>query len=118
VNRLLVAVTAIGIVLAVPHPAYASRPACSSSIQAPRLATSATFEKSQIVIDEGLRGTANVLVTIDDNGVVQRASVVSSTGNGLLDSEALRVAKTMRFAPQTACPAIAGSYSVVVDFTD
>ncbi len=117
-NRLLVAIAAIGIALAVPHPAFANRPACGSSIKAPMLATSTTFDKSEVVIQQGLRGTTNVPVTIDDNGIVQRASVLSSSGNGLLDNEALRVAKTMRFSPQNECPAIAGSYSVVVDFTD
>lgn len=117
-NRLLVAAAAIGIALGIPHPALANHPACSTTVNPPVLSSGATFERSEVVVEQGLTGKANVLVTIDDSGTVQRAAVLASTGNGLLDNEALRVAKTMRFAAQDTCPAIAGSYSVVVEFAD
>lgn len=112
------AATAIGIALAATHPALASRPACGNTSASPVLATSSTFEKSEVVIEQGLTGTANVLVNIDDYGIVRRALMLNSTGYALLDNEALRVAQSMRFVPQDTCRAIGGSYSVVVDFKD
>ena len=117
-NRLLIAIAAIGIGLAVPHAALANRPACGNTPAAPILASSPVFPESELVIEEGLTGTANVLVDLDDNGVVRHASVLASAGNAILDNEALRVAKGMHFVPQGTCPAIAGSYSVLVEFKD
>jgi TonB family protein len=49
--------------------------------------------------DAGIGGTARVWVLVDEEGVVRRAQLATSSGYDALDQAALRVAGEMRFTP-------------------
>ena len=117
-NRLLVAMAAtaaIGLALATPTPAFAAT-ACSAS-SAPVLVSVPQYDRTQFSLDQNFYGTANIMVALDETGNVSQARVLESTGFNLLDIEALRVAKSMRFASDGIC-SIAGKYSVKVTFAE
>jgi TonB family protein len=117
VKRLLLAAAVVGMGLVTSAPAFASRPACDEAHGTPVLATSPNFDKPPFATQQGFIGTANVHVDLDNDGTVHEAHIFSSTGNALLDREALHVAQSLKFAPdRDACPAMAGSYSVLVNF--
>ena len=56
-------------------------------------------EYPPILRDAGIGGTTSVDFFIDTRGVVQRVLVAETSGHEVLDSAALRVARTFRFTP-------------------
>ncbi|MXY31367.1 MAG: M56 family metallopeptidase [Gammaproteobacteria bacterium] len=56
-------------------------------------------EYPPILRDAGIGGTTSVHFFIDTSGVVQRVLVAETSGHEVLDSAALRVARTFRFTP-------------------
>lgn len=114
---LLLAAAAISIGLITTAPAQAGRPACNATQGTPVLVTPSDFDKSQFATEQGFHGTANVRIDLTNDGIVIGARIVTSSGSSFLDREALQVARTMKFVPdRDSCPAIAGSYSVLVSF--
>jgi TonB family protein len=65
----------------------------------------------------GISGTVSVQVNIGPDGSLLATYIDQSSGNGLLDLEALRVARKARYAPATSqCEPVAGSYVLEVQF--
>ena len=51
---------------------------------------------------KGIQGTANIRLSLDQNGKVTGASISKSSGNSALDASALRAAKRWKFRPATS----------------
>jgi TonB family protein len=67
--------------------------------------------------NRGITGTSVVRVALSETGAVTGVRVLKSSGSFVLDTEAMRVAKEMRYAPEMqACKAVAGSYAVEIEF--
>jgi TonB family protein len=65
----------------------------------------------------GITGTTSVQVNIGPDGSLLGTYVVQSSGNELLDLEALRAARKARYAPGTSdCEPVAGAYLLEVQF--
>ena len=57
------------------------------------------MKAQQPLMAEGLGGTVYVWFLIDEEGVVQRAQLVESSGNPSLDAAAMDVAEVIQFTP-------------------
>lgn len=67
--------------------------------------------------EQHVEGTSFIKVDISPEGKVEKASVKVSAGNGSLDSEAIKIAKTSTYKAATEdCKPAAASYVLVVDF--
>lgn len=65
----------------------------------------------------GPYGEAGIAVTLDERGNVVETHVFESSGNALLDREALIAAKLSQYLPErNLCASRGGSYIVLVDF--
>jgi TonB family protein len=65
----------------------------------------------------GISGATSVQVNIGPDGSLLATFIAQSSGNGLLDLEALRVAREARYAPAMSnCEPVAGSYLLEVQF--
>jgi TonB family protein len=110
---------AIAFALAVPLPFQAGSAAqaanCTdtnaSLVEAPQA------EMPDALRALGITGTVTVQVNIGPDGSLLAAYIDQSSGNGLLDLEALRVARKARYAPATSnCEPVAGAYLLEVQF--
>jgi TonB family protein len=71
----------------------------------------------EIARQQGVDGSVVIRVGVSAMGLLENASVAQSSGNSLLDEEALRVARRSQYAPAVHdCRAIAGAYLYVVSF--
>ena len=68
---------------------------------------------------QGVEGTTDLRIDLATNGALTHAAVMDSSGDTLLDNEALRTAKLTSFSPELhGCQAIAGSYMLAVTFSN
>ncbi len=98
---------------AVPTPT--PHPACSN----PNVPAKAVDPISPPVPEEaaGASGSAQVEVTLNPSGGVERASVFRSTGNLVLDRAALRAARISVYTAEVRdCVPVTGTYLFTVDF--
>ncbi len=66
---------------------------------------------------QGATGTALVVVTVDEQGIVRVASVYKSSGNAALDNSALTAARRSSYQPAIAnCLAVPAQYLFRADF--
>jgi TonB family protein len=65
----------------------------------------------------GLHGTAVIRFDLTEAGRVERPSVLTTSGSGILDQAALNAVDAMRYAPETqSCQPVTGTYAVEVNF--
>jgi TonB family protein len=65
----------------------------------------------------GVSGLSVIRIDLSDTGRVVDAKVMKSSGSYVLDTEAIRAAKAMWYAPELQdCNAVAGTYAVEVEF--
>jgi TonB family protein len=68
---------------------------------------------------QDLTGRSVIRVDLSDTGAVENSSLEVSSGFGILDQAAIRIARSMVYAPETrSCSPVSGSYAVEVDFND
>lgn len=104
-----------------PTLAATTGAACSNPDALPNLVDIAPIEIPQIAMIErgaaGPFGSATVEVDLNEAGDVQSSAIAQSSGDTLLDDEALSVVRSSRFTAEVhGCKALAGAYAVVVDF--
>jgi TonB family protein len=64
-----------------------------------------------------LSGSVKVRIDLDDAGTLQSVSIAESSGNAILDREALKAVRESTFSPEKVdCVGMAGSYAVEVSF--
>jgi protein TonB len=74
-------------------------------------------EYPEIAREQGASGIATVNVSLDAHGNVTAVSIAKSTGNAVLDQEALKAAKMSTFTPEVVdCKPIGGTYFFKADF--
>jgi periplasmic protein TonB len=104
-------------VAAAPTPAPTPARACANP-NADAIATDkVTPDMPEIARQMGATGTAQIKVTLDENGRVTDANVYKSTNNRALDQAALQAAKQSKYAAEVRnCVKVAGSYLYTVTF--
>lgn len=101
-----------------PSPAPTpARPACANPNVDAVATDKVTPEMPEIARQMGATGTAQIKVSLDENGKVTGISIYKSTGNRALDSAALDAAKQSKYAPEIKnCAKVAGTYLYTVAF--
>lgn len=99
-----------------PEPTPTPKPACS----VPNVAATTVSVVSPSVPDEvgsDVDAQAQVRVTLQPDGSVEAAQIYRTTGNGLLDREAMRAARASTYRAEIRdCVAVRGDYLFTVDF--
>lgn len=113
-----------GVPTAVPTVAPATAAPTEAPPSGPITATEANFtykatpDYPQIAQDQGIQGTAIVLVTIGVDGNLVSATIDRSSGNALLDQAALKAAHASRFHPYLVNgKPVEQQYTIVYEFT-
>jgi protein TonB len=113
-----------GVPTAVPTVAPATPAPTEAPPSGPITATEAAFtlrvqpDYPQIAQDQGIQGTAIVLVTIGVDGTLVSATIDKSSGNALLDQAALKAAHESRFRPYLVNgKPVEQQYTIVYEFT-
>ncbi len=102
-----------------PVAAASSHPSCAAAHEAAHIIHAETPISPPLAQLFGLTGTATVRVDLTEDGSVQDAFVVKSAGSPILDRAALRVAKSITYAPETrSCQPIRGSYALEVEYVE
>ncbi|MDE2483054.1 MAG: TonB family protein [bacterium] len=100
-----------------PEPTPTPKPACA----APYVPAQAVAVVSASVPDDAAQrtGEAQIAVTLTPSGAVASAAIHRSTGDLMLDREALRAARASTYAPEIRdCARVGGTYLFTVDFTE
>ncbi len=83
-----------------------------------RVLNQARPENGVTFIPSGDLVEVRVLVTISPGGALESARIEHSSGNGAIDREALRVARTSTYSPaMRECKPVTGSYLLRLDLT-
>ncbi len=100
-----------------PGPA-ATVAACPAPNRDARTLTLVPPEYPPSLVDSGVgERQVQVAVTIAPDGAVVNEAVVSSSGYGLIDRDALRVARETTYAPRIRnCRPVLGTYKYVIDY--
>lgn len=108
-----------------PPPLYTFEPIivraqCPLSDQPARVTYQYQPEWPEVALAQGVApATSTVAVTIDAQGNLVDESIWRSSGNDLLDNEALKAVRLSSYAPEMhQCVRFAGSYLMDVAFTD
>jgi TonB family protein len=65
----------------------------------------------------GFHAESALRVAIDANGKAESITILNSSGNTLLDSDALRAARSAKFSAETSnCHKVGGEYKLLVDY--
>lgn len=101
-----------------PEPTPTPKPACS----VPNVPATTVSVVSPSVPDEvgtDVDAQAQVRVSLQPDGSVEAVQIYRSTGNGLLDREAMRAARGSTYRAEIRdCIAVRGDYLFTVDFKD
>jgi protein TonB len=123
--KLLALALAAGSVSSFSSPASASTGvagstdarSCPSADRPASVLRSATPEIPPLAKLEGASGDVIVRVVVKPDGKLDSATISQSSGNAILDREALRVARETEFAPGVeSCHPLSGSYLYKVSF--
>jgi TonB family protein len=102
-----------------PAAASSSHPSCAVEHQAAHIIHAETPIAPPLAQLYGLTGTATVRVDLTEDGSVQAAFIVKSAGSPILDRAALKVARSIAYAPETrSCQPISGSYALEVEYAE
>jgi TonB family protein len=89
---------------------------CSAD-RAAQILSNSTPMLPNIAREQGVEGNVVLRISLSAAGRLESAAVARSSGNPLLDEEALRVARQSRYAPEIhACQHVAGAYFYEVGF--
>jgi TonB family protein len=98
----------IGSVKTCPHPNRAA------AVDGPTFA-----DYPMIAQQQQVEGTTMLRVDIGTNGALAHEAVLDSSGDALLDNEAMRTARISSFSPELRdCQAVAGAYMLTVAFSN
>ncbi len=98
-------------------PVESPQPVCSAADADAHTTNVVTADTPQEAEEQGLTGTTDVEVTLDENGGVTAATIYRSSGSMLLDNAAIRAARQSSYAPRMHdCAAASGSYIFTVTF--
>lgn len=90
---------------------------CPSADRPPSILRTATPEIPPIAKLEGASGDVLVRVDLKSDGKLEGAAIAQSSGNAVLDREALRVARETEYGSGVeSCRALSGSYLYKVSF--
>ncbi len=90
---------------------------CPSADRAASIVRTATPEIPPLAKLEGASGDALVRIDLKPDGTLAGATISQSSGNAVLDREALRVARESEYGPGVeSCHALSGSYLYRVSF--
>ena len=108
-------------ITATPYYAFAPiivRASCGTADTPAQVTYAYQPEWPEIALAQGIGpATTTVAVTIDSNGNLVDESVFRSSGNELLDNEALKAVRLSSYAPEIRqCARIAGSYLLDIAF--
>jgi TonB family protein len=101
-------------------PAAAAAPAaCTAPDVQAAIAHPVPVELPPIMAQQTLDTSAVVQIDLDEHGLPSNAAIVKSAGSAMLDDAARKSALAQSYAPEMHdCVPVAGSYRVIVDFTN
>ncbi|MDQ6932545.1 MAG: energy transducer TonB [Candidatus Eremiobacteraeota bacterium] len=100
-----------------PPPTPTPKPACAVPNSEAVATNKYQPETPEIAKQAGATGTAEVEVSLSAGGSVTGTSILKTTGNSALDTEALKAARMSSYSPKKEnCVPVAGDYKFVVEF--
>ena len=92
---------------------------CRNPNRAASVAGPTFADYPMVAREQGVEGVTELRVDIATNGSLTHAAIMASSGDTLLDNEAIRTAKISSFSPELhGCQAVAGEYMLTVAFSN